>query len=39
MIAPNCNRNNGPLSELDAILADPFAYRDLPQVVWAFDPD
>ena len=27
------------VNELDAILARPFAYRHLPQVVWAFDPD
>ena len=30
---------DGALNDLDAILAKAFAYRHLPQVVWAFDPE
>lgn len=27
-----------PIAELDMMLANPLAYRHLPQVAWAFDP-
>ena len=33
------NRHNGSVTDLDAILANPFAHRHLPEVAWAFDPD
>jgi hypothetical protein len=33
------NGHNGPLTDLDTMLAHPLAYHHLPQVVWAFDPE